>query len=41
MLRDDIREFESFTGCKTFNEMVEKTREREMGLDFRTKRKPE
>ena len=41
MLRDDIREFVSFTGCKTLNEMVEKAREREMKLDFCTKRKPE
>ena len=41
MLRDDIREFVSFTGCKTLNEMVEKAREQEMELDFRTKRKPE
>ncbi|XP_023736709.1 uncharacterized protein LOC111884641 [Lactuca sativa] len=39
MLRDDIREFLSFTGCKTLNEMVEKAREREIELDTRTKRK--
>ena len=38
MLRDDIREFVSFTRCKTLNEMVEKAREREMELDFRSKR---
>ena len=41
MLRDDIQEFVSFTGCKTLNEMVEKACEREMELDSRTKRKPE
>ena len=41
MLRDDIREFVSFTGCKTLNEMVEMAREREMELHFRTKQKPE
>ena len=41
MLRDDIQEFVSFTGCKTLNEMVEKAREREIELEFRTKRKPE
>ena len=41
MLRDDIREFMSFTGCKTLNEMVEKAREREMELDFYGKQKPE
>ena len=40
-LRDDIRVFVSFIGCKTLNEMVEKAREREMELDFRTKRKSE
>ena len=39
MLRDDIREFVSFTGCKTLNEMVEKAREKEMELEFHTKRK--
>ena len=32
MPKDDIREFMSFTGCKTLNEMVEKAREREMEL---------
>ena len=41
MLRDDIREFVSFTGCKTQNEVVEKAREREMELDFYIKRKLE
>ena len=34
MLRDDICEFVSFTGCKTLNEMVEKAREWEIGLEF-------
>lgn len=41
MLRDDIREFVSFTGCKILNEMLEKAQEWEMELDFSTKRKPE
>ena len=41
MLREDIREFVSFTGCKTLNEMVDKAREREMELDLCTNRKPE
>ena len=40
MMRDNIQEFVSFTGCKTLNKMVEKAREWEMELDFRTKRKP-
>ena len=35
MLRDDVQEFVSFTGCKTLNEMVEKAWEREMELDFK------
>ncbi|XP_052626964.1 uncharacterized protein LOC128133531 [Lactuca sativa] len=41
VLRDDIREFVSFSGCKILNEMVEKAREREMELELRTKWKPE
>ena len=41
MLRDDICEFMSFSGCKTLNEMVEKARELEIELEFRTKRKLE
>ena len=41
MLRDDIREFVSFTGCKTLYEMVEKAHEREMELEFGTKWKHE
>ena len=40
-MRDVIREFVSFTGCKTLNEMVEKAREQEMELEPRTKRNPE
>ena len=39
MLRDDIREFVSFTECKTLNEMVEKAHEKELELDSRTKQK--
>ncbi|XP_023761653.1 uncharacterized protein LOC111910095 [Lactuca sativa] len=38
---DDIREFVSFPECKTLNEIVEKAREQEMELEFRTKQKPE
>ena len=41
MLRDDIREFVSFTGCKTLNEMAETACEREMELDSHTRRKAE
>ena len=41
MLRDDIREFVSFTGCKTLNQMLGKAREQEMELELRTKLKPE
>ena len=41
MLRDDIREFVSFIGCKSLNETVEKAREWEMDSDVRTKRKLE
>ena len=37
MLRDDIREFVSFTGYKKLNEMVEKARDREIELEFGTK----
>ena len=40
MLRDDIHEFFSFSGCKTLNEMVEKALEWEMELKYRTKREP-
>ena len=39
MLRDDIGELVSCTGCKTWNEMVEKAHEREMEFESRTKRK--
>ena len=41
MMRDDIHDFVSFVGFRNLNEMVEKAREREMELDFRTKWKPE
>ena len=41
MLRDDIRVFVSFTGRKTLNKIVEKDHEREIELNFHTKRKPE
>ena len=39
--RDDIREFVSFLGCKTLNDMIEKACEREIELEIRTKRNPE
>lgn len=39
--RDDICEFVSFIRCKTLNEMMEKSRQQEMELELRTKRKPE
>ena len=39
MLREEIREFVSFTECKTLNEMVEKAHEKELELDSRTKQK--
>ena len=41
MLRDDIRKFISFTGCKPLNEMIEKAQEPEMELHFCTKWKLE
>nr|KAJ0187838.1 hypothetical protein LSAT_V11C900459490 [Lactuca sativa] len=41
MLRDDIREYVSFPGCKTMNDMIKKAREREIELELRTKLKPE
>ena len=41
MLRDDIHDFLSFSGCKTLNDMVEKAREPEIGLELRRKRKSE
>nr|KAJ0188621.1 hypothetical protein LSAT_V11C900471890 [Lactuca sativa] len=41
MKRDDIREFVSFSGCKTVIEMVEKAHEQEIELELRKKRKPE
>ena len=41
MLRDDICEFVSFSGCKTPNEMVEKACEWEIKLELRMKWKQE
>ncbi|KAL7610414.1 hypothetical protein Lser_V15G14296 [Lactuca serriola] len=41
MLKDDILEFVSFSGCKTQNDMVEKAREQEIELDLKTKWKLE
>ena len=41
MLRDEIREFVSFSGCKTLNDMIEMAREREIEFELRLKRKPE
>lgn len=41
MLRNDIRELVSFSGYKTLNDMIKKTREREIELEHRAKRKPE
>ena len=40
MLREDIHESVSSTGCKILNETMENTDERVMELDFCTKRKP-
>ena len=41
MLRYDIREFVSFSGCKTLNDMIEMAREQEIKLELQTKWKPE
>lgn len=41
MLRDDIRESMSFLGCKTLNDMIEKTHEQEIEWELWTKWKPE
>ena len=41
ILRDYIGEFVSFSACKTLNDMVEKSRMREIDLELRTKRKLE
>ena len=41
MLRHDIREFVSFSGCKTLNDMIEKAHELEIELAHRTKQKLE
>lgn len=41
MLRNDIREFVSFSGCKTLNDMIMRAREREIQLEIQTKRKSE
>ena len=41
MLRDNIRDFVSFTRYKTLNDMVEKAREWETELELRIKRKLE
>ena len=41
MLRYDICEFVSFSGCKTMDDMVEKAREREIELELQIKRKLE
>ena len=37
MLREDIRDFESFSGCKTPNDMIENVNEREIKLEHRMK----
>ena len=39
MLRDDIREFVSFSGCETVNYMITKSLEREIDLKHLRKRK--
>ena len=41
MLRDDINDFMSFSGCKTLNDMIARAQEREIELELRMKRKPE
>lgn len=41
MLRDDIREFVSFSGCKNLNDMIERARERAIELELRMKRMSE
>ena len=34
MLRDDIREFVSISGCKTLNDMICRAHERENDLEY-------
>ena len=34
MLREDIREFVTFLGCKTLNDMIEKALKREIELEL-------
>ena len=40
MLRDDIMEFVSLSGCKTLNDMIARARECEIDLEHLRKRKP-
>ena len=41
VMRDDIKEFVSFLGCKTLNDMIEKAREWGIELELREKRNSE
>ena len=41
MLRDDIREFVSFLGCKTLNYMITRSWKQNIDLEHIRKRKPE
>lgn len=41
MLKDKIREFVRYSGCKIVNDMIVRAREQEIELELRKKRKPE
>ena len=40
-LIDEIKQFVSFSGCKTLNDMIETAYEQDIELELRSKRKPE
>ena len=39
MIRDDFKDFVTFSGCKTLNDMIEKAHERDIEFELWTKRK--
>ena len=40
MIRDDFKDFVTFSGCKTLNDMIERAREWEIELELWSKCKP-
>ena len=41
VLRDDIRDFVSISGCKNLNDMIERARDLDIELETWSNRKPE